>query len=701
MKHTLGALVFSALTLAWLILALILSFIISHYDFVHIHFLPLQPQFIELPRQIASSGYWLDLIKSAIGAAVFSGACISLGFAVLGNWQKLGADYLAIGASAFLIGQILLSVVLLTCIVLYTLTPRIVAIILAMALLSGVRYIPGYLRAWPGVHLPAEFRRTDRFVLAIALAVFTLTALYSSAILGYDSVVQYFSQPKILAVTQTAVLTYPQDPFLISSLHTEILYTALMQISGDQSARLLPWINGLVIILLGLAIGKEAGLSGKARLWFLVLMLTSTAFVDILGDGKVELVSTAPLLAGVYWILKSFKQPRGEVFALVGFLLGFAIIARPYNIFLVPLFAVTLYASHLVTQNRNSDFDFGKFVRMAGWMLVPLLAMGAFHLLQNWLWLGNPVAMIAARTAVSEGTWQWQFDPRLLNVYRLLYPFVVSFANSPQSLGNVSAFFVGFLPFLLMKRIRRTLQERPALLRLGLAATVTHALWLGFFFTVVEIRYILFLWVVFFLVIGQVIDRTAEQFKLPVGILLGPLAVLALAYMGARTVLIASDTYSPVDSSGQAHCRGLAFCTFLDSLNEAAAPGERVFVLNAYRYYLRPDLFECASQSQEYYSLQTLAQEGSPRFWTEVYQAGFRYVTYEDNFASFHARFGTLPGTQGVPSWLQISVLASSPDNLEKIYRLVATGAAVPQAMSCQRNAAGVWQVGSVSPPAQ
>lgn len=156
-----------------------------------------------------------------------------------------------------------------------------------------------------------------------------LATLYTSAILGYDAVVQYFSQSKLMAVEHAAVYTFREDAFLVSSFHSGILYTSLIELFGDQAARMLSWVKGLAILLLGLAIGEEVGISRRARLSFVMLMLTATAFVDLLGDGKVELISSAPLLAGIYWTLRAARKPEGCRYVLVGLLLRFAIIARP------------------------------------------------------------------------------------------------------------------------------------------------------------------------------------------------------------------------------------------------------------------------------------------------------------------------------------------------------------------------------------
>lgn len=685
--------VLPALSLAWLIILVIMFGVVSHWDFVHEYVLPNPFPLTELVAHVSPGQYVFNLAAALLAAALFSTCCVTLGLIVLWSWHGEGEDPFALGTTAFLVGEVICSIIFLAVIVLYKLTPLIVAIVFALSFLLGFRKFADFLRTLPSLKVPVEFRRREKILLGLAIFSALSTLLYTSSILGYDAVVQYFSQPKLLALIHTPVLTYPQDPFLVSSLHSEILYSALIELFGDQAARMLSWVNGAAILLLGLAIGKETGITAKARLWLLALLLTSTAFVDVLGDGKVELISTAPLLAGVYWMVRSARTPTKPVFVLIGFLLGFAIIARPYNIFLVPLFVVLFYAGQLWLHRRERGFRWQQFMQAAIWMGPPLLAMGAFHLLQNWLWLGNPLAPLASSKEVSASVWQWQFDPRLLNVYRLLYPIVASFANSPQSLGNISPFFVGSLPFLLIGGVRKELRESSALLLVGAAGLVTLLLWLAVSFTVVEIRYVFFLWVLFFLIAAQILDVITRSPRQLPGVLPVILVSLLLLYMGVRSVIISLATYAPVDGSGQAHCHDLNFCTFLEPLNASALPGERVLVLNAYRYYLRPDLFACSSRANEYGELKPLAQAASPDFWTQVYKQGFRYVTYETNYATFHTHFGALPPSQTTPPWLHITELSATPDGQEKIFRLDAKQPPMTPLTQCQANSSGVWQI--------
>jgi len=112
-------------------------------------------------------------------------------------------------------------------------------------------------------------------------------------------------------------------------------------------------------------------------------------------------------------------------------------------------------------------------------------------------------------------------------------------------------------------------------------------------------------------------------------------------------------------------------------------------VLNAYRYYLRPDLFACSSRAEEYPALEKLARQNSPDFWVEAYHRGFRYVIFESNFAEFHSHFGTIPAPQNAPAWLNVFPMVRS--GVDAVYRLDAESPPFPVAVQCRQDKHGKW----------
>lgn len=649
--------------------------------------------FVEHVQRVNLMKYCFDIIGALFGVLIFSLVCLSLGLKILQVLKKNSSSLLAVGISAFALGEIVYSIVFLTLLSLYTITPLLVFVMMVFGFLIGFSALISFLRSLKGLSLSDTFVYKEKIIVGLIVSVVVLGLLYTSSRLGYDSVSVYFSNAKFMAVSQHAQFLFPKDRFTVSSFHAGILFTAIMQTFGDQAARMLSWVNGLAILLLGLAVADVIGLSSRARIWFSVLMVTSTAYVDLLGDGKIELISTVPILAAVYWMLKSVERPSKSIFLLIGLFVGFSIISRPYNMFLLVLFIMIFYIVEFYKLYRDKQFHARQLFNYIFWLLPTLLSLVFFHLFQNWIWLDNPFAPVIYANDLKASNWQWQFDPVLLNLYRLFYPFVVTIINSPQSLGSISPLFIGFVPGLLSKNIRQAFSISPSLKRLLISVVVTLLLWIFLFFTVVEIRYVLFLWVLLFLPIAHLIEVVLQESKGPLKPAIYSLIVLTLLYVNIRTLVISLDTYSPIDENKQAHCFDITLCEFLNPVNEIAEIGDRVLVLNAYRYYLRPDLFACSSRADEYALFEALARENSPDFWVEIYKKGYRYIIFEENYSVRHSRFGTIPDAQIAPDWLKISILYNSTKNSDIVYQIDALRSPVSQELTCKKSEDGIWEL--------
>ena len=679
-----------AFVFALLALAIIMFVVANLIGLVQIFIWPDAANLWASIERINLLEFGISNFKALLGVSVFSIACFGLGLGVLDR-LKLTNDRLILALTAFLTGEILFSFTFLTLISLTELTPRWVGGILLIGTTLGVKPLWEQFRQLLRYPLLDLDREKTLSVLIIGVTISSL--FYASARLGYDAAAEYFTHAKIIAQTGQKILMYPSDGFVVSSLHPGILFSASIQLFGDQAARMLSWVNGLVILLAGWAIGREMGFSSRARLFFLTLLLTSTAFVDLLGDGKVELISTAPIAVALYWMLKSCATPTPSFFLLNGVFLGFAIISRPYNIFLVTVFTALFYLLWWWDNIRSQGWKPGlQRSYSVLWMIPTLVASGAFHLWQNHIWLNSFMAPLAYSQNLNANDWQWQFDPASLNTLRLLYPFTITFMNTPQSLGNISPLFIGSLPFLLLTHIRARLTLSETLRNFLLPALITLTLWITLFFTVVEIRYVLFIWVLLLLFGAQIIETIFN------GLEKGQLAILRamfsalLIFITLRALLISLTTYSPLDTTGQAHCDNFFLCSSLIPVNQAAAPGDRIFVLNSYRYYLRQDLFACSSQANEYHRLQMARRIGPTQFWEELYRQGFTYVIYEEHIALSRFYFGELPSTEYAPAWLTIEpVLYISNDMF--VYHLRPEHPPKAPEKACQQTDDGRWQV--------
>ncbi len=246
------------------------------------------------------------------------------------------------------------------------------------------------------------------------------------------------------------------------------------------------WINGVIILIFAVAIGERAGLSKRANLILLTLILTSTAFLDLMGDGKIELVSTVPAIATIYWMEINDKPSKGALL-LMGFLAGLAMVARPYNIFLIALVIGLFYLQDAYQQRKeNAKWIYNLFVKPLLLISIGVICLLSYHLIANWAILGDPLAFIKNYQNVNSSDWQWALDPHQIWIFRLLYPLVATYLNTPQSLGNITPLFIAFLPIILVTSFRRKLQITRKLIALVNAASITLLTWVILQFTVFE-----------------------------------------------------------------------------------------------------------------------------------------------------------------------------------------------------------------------
>lgn len=638
----------------------------------------------------------LDLLVAFTGLIFFSLAATSLGLSLM--WvSKLNKTLslppsLPTLATCFLVGHGILSLIFYTLAGLYKITSPITGLILLAALLSGIKELIIAIKAI--FRLPRLENRQEQILCWVSVLIAFSTLLLTSARISYDSSAIYFSDAKITAYTGQ-IDFFTNDTFVASVFQTAIQFTVMIQTFGDQSARMLSWVFGLVIIIISLALGKEVGLSKIARLFLLVLLLTSTSFVDLFGDGKVDLMSTAPAIAAIYWVAiqNKAKSANRSILVLIGFLAGLAIVGRPFNIFTMGLFFALYFLQDNFLHNKLSLAGLLNFFKSMAWIGIGAIGLGVFHLFANWMLFGSPLAFVSSLSNINPSSGPWDFDPKQMLMLRLFYPLAVTFRNTPQSLGNISPLAMAFLPTLLLGNVRKRLNLSRELIKLAGIGLITLLAWIFTFFTVVEIRYVFFLWILLFLPIAEIISRVLESVDRLFQGTSFTLIILLSGFIAFRAIFISLDSYSPVDHQGNAKCSDFLLCDYLTSINKAAQPGDRVLTLSAYRYYLRSDLFACSTKHKEYELLQESSTQSTNSFWEEVYRQGYSYLVYENDYASRHLMFGFMPGPENTPDWIQLERIDTSNSNLVAAYKIYYNRPPVARLNSCQLNDQGIWAV--------
>lgn len=679
----------------------------NRVDFIH-GFIFEKDELLLFPLKLARIeplGFAGNLLGSFVVAVLLSLAYISVGCFLI--WQLIKGEtkeltllsWAAILCSAFVAGHAIFSIILVCLAAIGKFTIEILIILLIVGFVIGLPFFQKIFLLLPRngkTNLSEILESNDyKWILGLSVAIIFLCLLYSSSRVSYDAVAFYFSDEKITALTNH-IQYFQNNDFVASSFQAGISYAALIKLSGEQAARIYTWINALVIIVFSLAVGEKVGLSKQARLIALALLLTSTAFLDLTGDGKVEIISTAAVMAAVYWAISNNEKKSTVIFFLTGLFAGLAIASRIYNAFLMPTF-IGIYYLRKTSLNRAGILS---LLKSFLWIGAGGFSIMISHLLINWMIFGDPLAFLKnLQTLDSAEKWHWTIDPKNIWIIRLLYPLSVTFLNIPQSDGNISPLLICALAGILLRIGKKGIGFTKPLLEITLAAIVTLAIWLFLIYTVFEIRYILFLWIVLFMSVAVAIENFLSIQDLLLKRFMQLILIFLLSYSAVRVAFIAIDTYSPVDKFGNPHCYEYSYCDILEPINQSAPPGSRVLALSAFKYYLRSDLLVCASKHEEYSILQPLSFKDEDAFWTEVYRQGYQYVVYEKLHASEHLRFGIEPDPSRTPPWLKLEPIHGKPGDDKVSYAIHVQNPPIKAENICAQNEAGIWEVQNLGNP--
>jgi hypothetical protein len=656
--------------------------------------------------RIEPAAFLLNFLLSVLGITLFSAACILFGSLFIKAFQVHKKDdytsslssWFALLGTAFLLGHGMFSLIFLTLASLYKLTPLYTGLVLITGSLAGIingkKVFPSPFSLFKLAVGKFHNDKNNLLFLLFATSILIFSLFYASARQSYDATAIYFSDAKISALTNRAEY-FTDDTFVASVLQSTIQYTAIIQVFGDQAARMFSWVCGLVIILFSLALAEKVGLSRSARFILILFLLSSTAFLDLMGDGKVDLVSTAPALATIYWMVSGEQNHTNNksTLILVGCLAGLAIVARPFNLFLLGIFIFLYYIRNLFSSTKNK-----LIINSFLWIGLGAIGFGLFHLLANWIILGHPLAFLSSVSGINPSAGPWDSSPEKILSYRLLYPFAATFVNTPQSLGNITPLFAAFAPFLLIANIRKDVSIDRELRVLLFISAIMLVLWIFIFFTVLEIRYVMFLWIILFMPVAEITASALRSRDRPLSVVSNGLLFVFVSFLVLRTIYISIDTYSPLDKQGNPQCDKSRFCEYLRSINAMAMPGDRVLTLNAFRYYLRTDLFSCSTSHDEYQKLRSASIKSDLAFWEEVYRQGYHYIAYENDYTTRHLRLKVIPSPENTPEWIELEPIFGEPGDLQIAYKINISEHPSETRMNCQKNPSGIWEVNPLSP---
>ncbi len=237
---------------------------------------------------------------------------------------------------AFVLGQGLLSQILLLLGLATQLTPLLIWGILVAAIVAGARPLWAAGRHWreDAWHNILQLRQAGLLwqILAAVSIAFLLALAPAAAVFPpmSDAEAFYLVYGKFIAATgRIAPLTGIYEPFSAIGLVGEIHFAALMILAGPVAAKMFVWIVACSVCALLAAIGTLCGLGLRGKVALLVMILTSSAFVIYVTDGKVDLFAAALGLAACYCALTMKRSANPQATArAAGTAFGLAFVAK-------------------------------------------------------------------------------------------------------------------------------------------------------------------------------------------------------------------------------------------------------------------------------------------------------------------------------------------------------------------------------------
>ncbi len=578
-------------------------------------------------------------------------------------------------ATAFILGQgLLASLWLLLALVGWFSGPVVTGIVVILAL-SGVILAWNWLRGFTRqVVLIWRELRSDTWgwqslaglTLLLCLAWITSIGRPSDG----DASAFYMALSKVVAASQRLVPLPGFEGFTNTGLQGEMHYAALMALKSPDAARMFSWPTILAGAVILLALGRQGGLGRRGQWIALAGLFTSSAVIYLSGDGKTDLFAVSFGLAAYYWVLQVRNGPRRLALWLTGLFSGFAIAAK---LSYLPVMAPGIVLL-LVWQYWEDFRDPIKrkqvliTISIAGLQIFAGLLLAFIpHLIQNGILYHNPFSPFGSNTmGWADQLW---FGPETTRRIVLTYPLALTFGMYWAQYGDISPLVLGFLPLAFLLPRPRSFLASP-LMALTLAALAGLVTWIVFRPSVLSPRYILAVLLLFILLPARAAEFVSQNDSRPRWLTAGvmgvtdiTLIVTGLYFLG--NVFYPFNTYQYLTGNLSECERGQTLsCKAMTAINRAAKPGDRVYLASWQRYWLRPDLIQCLSNTEE----SNLGAVPTPEEgWAYLYQHGFRFLLVDRTTHSTVINALALPNP---PPWLKLKLLYSDKNAIVQAYQI-------------------------------
>ncbi len=599
-------------------------------------------------------------------------ASVNLGAVLLGFLKvkpAQGHSPFTLIATAFLLGQVGLVAPWTTLGLLNTFSPFAIRTILLVCFFGGLFF------AWPFYRAALSSLWTASRILIHELTIWKIIALLVTSLIVVDGLTAFVSPPhgdaeafyfpiaKVMAAAERLVILPGYEAFSQVGLFGEFHFAALISLGSLEAAKWFVWFTALAAAVMLVGIGSQIGVKHRGQLLILSMLFTSSTFFYYISDGKVDLFAAALGLAAYYWALQVERIGGPFVIALVGLFSGMSVVAKiSYLLAVLPPVFLLVVWRHLVTVNsggtlRDKIFSTTKLMlSLSFWVVLALIP----HMAKNATLFHQPLAPFVTSDRSQDWLNQTWFDAGVTRWILLTYPFSLVFGQYPMQGGGLSVLLLILVPLTLFLPKSPSLSNSTSF-QLTLAAVMGIVLWNIFRASVFAPRYLLATLLLFIPPVAYGTEAYMQAEVKPR--LLSGIAFVCILITLFVNLLEMKDHTAGVLNAYMA--KDEISCTYSGcgvgvwkKVNKIAEPGERIYMANYYRFWLRSDLLQCVSTTKEREEFSLL--DSPEARWHFIFEHGFHFVMMDETTHS--ATIEALDLTR-VPDWLNVTVVVEEGPN--------------------------------------
>ncbi|MCM2284759.1 MAG: hypothetical protein NDI81_08265 [Desulfobacula sp.] len=509
------------------------------------------------------------------------------------------------------------------------------------------------------------------------VVVITATWIRSFGWPDGDAMAFYLAQPKLIAFTGALTPVADYESFAEIGLFAEMHSAVMYLFSGEMAARAWLWQSGMLLVLSMVALSVETMLPIGASILVSATVLTSTAILFVMTDGKTDHVGTAWAIASLLTALKiEWQSPWRPVF-LAALLAGLAGLAKLSFLVGLPIILAILTIDRLFSTRRTHHINplVVRVIAIACVAVAGVVVAWSSLMIKNYIVYGE---LFAPFYYLGGGSGhmlnQVWFSPENTRWILLTYPFALIYGKYPMQAGNLSPLLLAFVPMLILAW-RQGFKPGRSSVTLAIAGLVSVCMWMLLRPSVLAPRYIfpMTLCVVPLLAGGADfwLSKSVSRFAV----------LLIVSAILVHTALIGLRFHQgwPLTQLYATNQKPDGLLVAGDHLGIDAYPGARFLVASYYKSFLESKVLACTISSKEKARLQQLNPASPAEMWACLYQNG---VTDIMMYRPTHPRLlGQLPEVDETPDWLDVTEEIYSP--IVSVFRIRSHDGTAPLIDGC------------------